>query len=52
MADNLLRIVSALNKHFGGVIATDDVNLEVEQGSHSRGYRPQRRRQDHACWRS
>ena len=31
MADNLLE-VSALHKHFGGVVATDDVNLEVEQG--------------------
>jgi len=31
MAENLL-VVSALNKHFGGVVATDNVNLEVEQG--------------------
>jgi len=31
MAENLL-VVSALRKHFGGVVATDDVNLEVEQG--------------------
>jgi branched-chain amino acid transport system ATP-binding protein len=31
MADNLLR-VSDLYKHFGGIVATDDVNLEVEQG--------------------
>ena len=31
MADNLL-VVSALHKHFGGVVATDNVDLEVEQG--------------------
>ena len=31
MTDNLL-VVSALHKHFGGVVATDNVNLEVEQG--------------------
>jgi branched-chain amino acid transport system ATP-binding protein len=31
MADKLL-IVTGLNKHFGGVVATDNVNLEVEQG--------------------
>ena len=31
MADNLLE-VSGLNKHFGGIVATDDVNLAVEQG--------------------
>ena len=31
MAENLLR-VSGLHKHFGGIVATDDVNLEVEQG--------------------
>ena len=31
MTDNLLT-VSGLNKHFGGVIATDDVNLAVERG--------------------
>ncbi len=31
MAEHLL-VVSDLNKHFGGVVATDHVNLEVEQG--------------------
>jgi len=31
MADNLL-VVSGLRKHFGGVVATDDVSLAVEQG--------------------
>ncbi len=31
MADHILR-VSALNKHFGGIRAIDDVNLSVEQG--------------------
>lgn len=31
MADHLLR-VSGLHKHFGGIYATDDVNLDVEQG--------------------
>ena len=31
MADSLLQVVG-LNKHFGGVVATADVNLEVEQG--------------------
>ena len=31
MSDTLLRI-TGLNKHFGGVIATEDVNLDVEQG--------------------
>jgi len=31
MADKLL-VVSALHKHFGGIAATDNVNLEVEQG--------------------
>ncbi len=31
MADNLL-VVSSLHKHFGGVVATDDVSLCVEQG--------------------
>ncbi len=31
MADALLRI-SGLNKHFGGIVATEDVDLEVEQG--------------------
>ena len=31
MADNLLEIIG-LNKHFGGIVATDNVNLAVEQG--------------------
>jgi len=31
MAETLLRI-DGLNKHFGGIVATADVNLEVEQG--------------------
>ncbi len=31
MAEILLR-VSGLNKSFGGIVATDDINLEVEQG--------------------
>lgn len=31
MAETMLR-VSALNKHFGGIYATDNVNLDVEQG--------------------
>lgn len=31
MTETLLK-VSDLNKHFGGIIATDHVNLEVEQG--------------------
>mgnify|MGYP003643113722 CR=1 FL=1 len=31
MADHLLR-VSGLHKHFGGIYATDDLNLNVEQG--------------------
>lgn len=31
MADELLK-VSGLNKHFGGIVATDNVNLSVEQG--------------------
>jgi branched-chain amino acid transport system ATP-binding protein len=32
MSDNLL-VVSNLHKHFGGVVATDDVSLDVEQGT-------------------
>jgi branched-chain amino acid transport system ATP-binding protein len=31
MADTLLEIIG-LNKHFGGIVATDNVNLAVEQG--------------------
>ena len=31
MAENLLKI-RGLNKHFGGIVATDNVNLEVEKG--------------------
>ena len=31
MADTLLEIIG-LNKHFGGIVATDNVNLSVEQG--------------------
>jgi len=31
MAEHLLNI-RGLHKHFGGIVATDDVNLEVEQG--------------------
>ncbi len=31
MADILLKI-SGLNKHFGGIVATEDVNLEIEKG--------------------
>jgi branched-chain amino acid transport system ATP-binding protein len=31
MADNLLEIIG-LDKHFGGIVATDNVNLAVEQG--------------------
>jgi len=31
MADALLEIID-LNKHFGGIVATDNVNLAVEQG--------------------
>jgi branched-chain amino acid transport system ATP-binding protein len=31
MADNLL-VVSGLNKHFGGIVATDNVDLAVESG--------------------
>ena len=31
MADNLLEIID-LNKHFGGIVATDNVNLAIEQG--------------------
>ncbi len=31
MVDTLLRI-SNLNKHFGGIVATENVNLDVEQG--------------------
>jgi branched-chain amino acid transport system ATP-binding protein len=31
MADHLLK-VSNLHKHFGGIAATEDVNLAVEQG--------------------
>jgi branched-chain amino acid transport system ATP-binding protein len=31
VADHLLRVTS-LHKHFGGIAATDDVNLSVEQG--------------------
>jgi len=31
MADTLLKIVG-LSKHFGGIVATDNVNLTVEQG--------------------
>ncbi len=31
MTEPILK-VTALNKHFGGIVATDNVNLEVEQG--------------------
>ncbi len=31
MADNLL-VIRGLNKHFGGIVATENVNLEVEKG--------------------
>jgi len=31
MADHLLKIIN-LNKHFGGIVATDNVNLSIEQG--------------------
>lgn len=31
MADHLLSIIN-LNKHFGGIVATDNVNLAIEQG--------------------
>ena len=31
MADCLLRVIN-LNKHFGGIVATDNVNLAIEQG--------------------
>jgi len=31
MADHLLKIID-LNKHFGGIVATDNVNLSIEQG--------------------
>jgi branched-chain amino acid transport system ATP-binding protein len=31
MADHLLKIIN-LNKHFGGIVATDNVNLAIDQG--------------------
>ena len=31
MTDTMLRI-SGLNKHFGGIVASEDINLEVERG--------------------
>ena len=35
-------------KRFGGIIAVDEVDLQVREGRDRRPHRPQRRRQDHA----
>ena len=40
--------IEGLTKRFGGVVASDDVALDVPRGRAARHHRPERRRQDHA----
>ena len=47
VADALLQI-DGLTKRFGGVVASDDIVLDVDRGRAARHHRAERRRQDHA----
>ena len=47
MAEPLLRVEN-LVRRFGGVLATDNVSLDVAKRRTARNHRPERRRQDHA----
>ena len=47
MADPLLRVEN-LVRRFGGIVATDNLSLEVAPRRVARDHRPERRRQDHA----
>ena len=40
--------IDGLTKRFGGVVASDDITLDVSVGRAARRHRPERRRQDHA----
>ena len=40
--------IDGLTKRFGGVVASDDIALDVPRGRAARHHRPERRRQDHA----